>query len=64
VTAPAANRNTTWYEPEFTEAHGTCYCRATAYGRTRYWTGHEFLFRYQCRDHLLAVGAVYEAVPR
>ena len=58
--------STTWYRPEFpsdSTAHN-CYCHQQAYGRTSYWDGHRFTFKYQCRKHLPADSAVAEQAAR
>lgn len=55
---------TIWYEPEFVSDAATrnCYCHKAAHGRTRYWNGYQYCYRYQCREHLPAVGAMVIAV--
>jgi hypothetical protein len=66
ATPISANRATTWYKPEFVNdaAGHTCYCNRPAHGRTRYWDGHQYVYKYQCREHLPADAAVYQAVQR
>lgn len=62
--APPVDDRTTWYKPEFVNdaALHTCYCRKPAHGRTRYWDGQQYIYKYQCREHLPAESAVYGAV--